>query len=187
MARRAVPFCRWGLEGFAASLYRCGFGHLGGKAGHSGGGVPPLGERLCAPHHLGAPGTLRRMCAYMPAPLRPPEAEIVDHSASGRRRVSLPQLADLIHDGIVTAMAFDGSQSASAMACRSPAASVLAAAGSRFVQAWRRRWVRSRCCRSQATANNSTVLPAWRSLSQSCRWAWPQQWSELRVDMPGSM
>ena len=48
------------------------------------------------------------MCAYLQVPLRPPEAEIVDHSAAGRRRVSLPQLADLIHDRIETAMAFDG-------------------------------------------------------------------------------
>ena len=38
------------------------------------------------------------------------------------------------------------SQSASAMACRRTAASVLAAARSRVVQAWRTRWVRSRCC-----------------------------------------
>ena len=48
MARRAVPFCRWGSEGFAAPLYQCGFGHLAGKAGHRRGGVPPLGERLRA-------------------------------------------------------------------------------------------------------------------------------------------
>ena len=61
------------------------------------------------------------------------------------------------------------SQSASAMACRSPTASVLAAAGPRVVQAWRTRWVRSRWCWSQATAKTSTARPAWRSLSQSCR------------------
>ena len=46
MARGAVPFCRGGgLEGFAAPLYRCGFGHLAGKAGHRSRAGPPLGER----------------------------------------------------------------------------------------------------------------------------------------------
>ena len=49
------------------------------------------------------------------------------------------------------------SQSASAMACRSPAASVFPAARSRVVQDWRRRRVRSRCCGSHATANTLTL------------------------------
>ena len=41
--------------------------------------------------------------------------------------------------------------------------------GGPLVQVWRRRWVRSRCWGSQATAKTSTARPAWRSLSQSCR------------------
>ena len=100
MARRAVPFCRWGLEGFAAPLYRCGFGHLAGKAGHRRRRAPPLGERLRAPHHLGAPGTLRRMCAYLPAPLRPPEGESVNPP-------TLSPLADPAHDLVQATVLLD--------------------------------------------------------------------------------
>ena len=97
---RAVPFCPWGSEGFAASLYQCGFGHLGGKAGHRRRGVPPPGERLRGPHHLGAPGTLRRMCAYLPAPLRPPEGESVNPP-------TLSPLADPAHDLVQAAVLLD--------------------------------------------------------------------------------
>ena len=46
---------------------------------------------------------------------------------------------------------------------------------------------RSSTCFSQATAITSTRRPDWRSLSRSCRRAWSQEWSGLRVDMPGSM
>ena len=106
MARRAVRFCRGELEGFAAPLYRCGFGHLSGKAGHSGGGVPPLGERLrarttsahqapfveCAPicrhgsdHHRVNPSILPPS-ALLPVLLitsfRPPCCSIVSQSPS---------------------------------------------------------------------------------------------------------
>ena len=100
MARRAVRFCRGELEGFAAPLYRCGFGHLSGKAGHSGGGVPPLGERLRARHHLGAPGTLRRMCAYLPARLRPPQGESVNPP-------TLSPLAGLAHHLVQASVLLD--------------------------------------------------------------------------------
>ena len=100
MARRAAPFCRWGLEGFAAPLYRCGFGHLGGKAGHRRRGVAPLRERLRIPHHLGAPGTLRQMCAYLPAPLRPPEGESVNPP-------TFSPLADLAHHLVQAAVLLD--------------------------------------------------------------------------------
>ena len=48
------------------------------------------------------------MCAYLPAPLRPPEAEIVDHSAALGRRVFLLPLEDFLYDGIEAAMAFKG-------------------------------------------------------------------------------
>ena len=99
MTRRTVPFCRWGSEGFAASLYRCGFGHLGGKAGHRRRGGAP-GERLRTPHHLGAPGTLRRMCAYLPAPLRPPEGESVNPP-------TLSPLADPAHHLVQAAVLLD--------------------------------------------------------------------------------
>ena len=93
-------FLPGGLEGFAAPLYRCGFGHLAGTAGHRRRRAPPLGERLRAPHHLGAPGTLRRMCAYLPAPLRPPEGESVNPP-------TLSPLADLAHHLVQASVLLD--------------------------------------------------------------------------------
>ena len=48
------------------------------------------GRKAQGPHHLGAPGTLRRLCAYLPAPLRPPEGESVNPP-------TLSPLADLAH------------------------------------------------------------------------------------------
>ena len=82
MTRRTVPFCRWGSEGFAASLYQCGFGHLRGKAGHrrrgglrekgSGPGTTSAHQAPfvgCAPicrHHS---GRQRRKLSIIPPPV----------------------------------------------------------------------------------------------------------------------
>ena len=93
MARRAVSLSAGGVwRGSPLPFTGADLGILPGRPA-TGGGVPPLGERLRTPHHLGAPGTLRRMCAYLPAPLRPPEGESVisSHSQPSCRSCSSPR------------------------------------------------------------------------------------------------
>ena len=67
MARRGPAFLPVGVGGVRRSPLPVRIRASCRESRLQEGRAPPPGERLRAPHHLGAPGTLRRLCAYSPA------------------------------------------------------------------------------------------------------------------------
>ena len=65
-----------------------------------GGRRAASGRKAQCLHHLGAPDTLRRMCAYLPAQLRPPEGESVNPP-------TLSPLAGLAHHLVQASVLLD--------------------------------------------------------------------------------